>query len=72
MQAPVTSCTEYISFVQRLKTDMKCQNGPANTDQKQISNAFSRSELLDEARFRPKIGDLRVVSSHPLTLLKPD
>ena len=51
---------------------MKRQNMPANSNQDRISIDFGRIEVLDKARFGPKIGILRVVLSHPLTLRKPD
>ena len=51
---------------------MKRQNEPANRDQNQIPIDFGRLEMLDKARFGPKIGILRVASSHPLTLREPD
>lgn len=51
---------------------MKRQKGPANSVRNRIKTIFIRSEVLDFALFRPKIGFMRVVSSHPLTLWKPD
>lgn len=47
---------------------MKRQNEPASRDQNRISIDFGRIEVLDMARFGPKMGFLEVVSSHPLTL----
>ena len=41
---------------------------PANSDQDRISIDFGGIEVLDKARFGPKIGFLGVVPSHPLTL----
>ena len=51
---------------------MKRQNEPANRDQNRIPVDFGRREMLERAGFGPKIGILRVVSSHPLTLREPD
>ena len=51
---------------------MKRQMGPANSIRNRFAPNFTRSEVLDFAHFRPKIGFSRVVSTHPLTLRKPD
>lgn len=51
---------------------MKRQNETADRDQNRISADFGKNEVLDNANFRPKIGFLRVVSTHPLTLREPD
>ena len=51
---------------------MKRQNKHANSAQDRVKTIFSRSEVLNFALFGPKIGFLRVVSSHPLTLREPD
>ncbi|MCY3556205.1 MAG: hypothetical protein OXH56_12895 [Gemmatimonadetes bacterium] len=51
---------------------MKRQNEPECRDQNRISIDFGKIEVLEKARLGPKIGILRVVSSHPLTLREPD
>lgn len=51
---------------------MKRQTRSANRAQNRILTDLGKNEILDNASFRPKIGFLKVVSSHPLTLRKPD
>ena len=51
---------------------MKRQNRLMDTEQNGILIDLGKSEATGDADSRPKISSLRVVSTHPLTLSKPD
>lgn len=51
---------------------MKQQNESANRDWNRFSSIFTRSDVLEFALSRPKTVFWGVVSTHPLTLWKPD